>query len=366
MAAPTGSTIRAVKHCVEFTTPVTAEGIRSYTREPVGFIRTTTFTLLGVNWHVRVHLNGVDGNEGCVSVMVAMETPGITVKLSRVSMRVVSKGKTVGAVKEKKDLVLSTEVPFKTGHIDMSSGCWGWPKFLKHSDILANKGDYIPDGVLAVELKLSPMFLPDVIRAPPSNMGDQLHGLLQSGDGADVTLLCGGESFRAHSIILSARSRVFGAQLSPGSPFTGVDLSAVSTPPELTPSALRAVLEFVYTDAVSPMTAEDAQNLLFAADHYDLTRLMKICEETLCNSVTAENSALTLSLAEKHSAVGLKKFILRYMAENTAEVMKTEGWKQMVDSSPRLVAELLAVVVSRGGSSATAVPEKRKRGMFER
>lgn len=48
-----------------------------------------------------------------------------------------------------------------------------------------------------------------------------------------------------------------------------------------------------------------AQHLLAAADLYQLTRLRRICERRLCESVDVETAATTLALAEQnHAEVG--------------------------------------------------------------
>jgi speckle-type POZ protein len=45
-----------------------------------------------------------------------------------------------------------------------------------------------------------------------------------------------------------------------------------------------------------------AQHLLAAADMYQLTRLRRICERRLCESVDVETAATTLALAEQNHA----------------------------------------------------------------
>lgn len=49
------------------------------------------------------------------------------------------------------------------------------------------------------------------------------------------------------------------------------------------------------------------QHLLVAADQYQLSRLRRICEKRLCDTVDVETVATTLALAEQNHAEELKK-----------------------------------------------------------
>jgi speckle-type POZ protein len=61
---------------------------------------------------------------------------------------------------------------------------------------------------------------------------------------------------------------------------------------------MRSLLEFLYTDAVALRSAEEAQHVLNAADHYGMPALVAICEGALCANLSVDNAAFTLTLAE--------------------------------------------------------------------
>lgn len=54
---------------------------------------------------------------------------------------------------------------------------------------------------------------PYLIDFPPVDMGTDFGALLDSGEGTDVTFEVEGETFKAHKLVLAARSPVFKAQL---------------------------------------------------------------------------------------------------------------------------------------------------------
>ena len=176
-------------------------------------------------------------------------------------------------------------------------------------------------------------------------------GLLASGGGADVTLACAdGELVEAHALVLSVRSPVFAALLDTGAPWASGAHEAprqpVPVPPEVTSHTLRRLLHFLYTDELTPASAEEAQHLLNAADVYDVPRLFAICENALRDALTVDNAAITLTLADQHGATALKRATLAWIIPHTVEVMATDGWRHLVASRPSLTEVLLHTVAT--------------------
>lgn len=106
------------------------------------------------------------------------------------------------------------------------------------------------------------------------------------------------------------------------------DASSVPVPETIKPAILRRLLHFIYTDALEPLSAEEAQHLLAAADHYDLKRLVALCAEALASKLSVDNAAYTLTLAAQHGAEGLKERALRFVVDNVAGVVASPGWAQ--------------------------------------
>merc|ERR1711972_935909 len=68
--------------------------------------------------------------------------------------------------------------------------------------------------------------------------------------------------------------------------------------------------------------------LLAAADQYDLKLLKKKCEELLCKSLNISNCLDYLILADMHSTDILKPLVIRFVVENSREVVTQENWKE--------------------------------------
>ncbi|KAI3943706.1 hypothetical protein MKW98_004211 [Papaver atlanticum] len=161
------------------------------------------------------------------------------------------------------------------------------------------------------------------IPVPPSDMIQNLKGLLESGTGFDITFQVGNESFKAHKSILAAQCPVFRAQ------FFGLvgnpDMETIAIE-EFDPFAFKAMLLFLYSDKIpEPRGLSDLdahrtsttimENLLVAADRFVLARLKLMCESKLCEEITANTVATTLVLADRYQCLQLKTECLNFAAK---------------------------------------------------
>ncbi|KAL6653293.1 hypothetical protein ACP70R_008871 [Stipagrostis hirtigluma subsp. patula] len=171
-----------------------------------------------------------------------------------------------------------------------------------------------------------------LVVVPPSDLHRHLAGLLVTEEGADVTFRVAGETFRAHRCVLAARSTVFRAELfgpmkeEESDDATGANGDAavpIIRVDDMEAQVFRALLAFVYTDALPPdapntKRQEEAamlQRLLVAADRYKLERLKLICEDKLCRHIDTGSAATILALAEQRSCRGLKKACLQFLGD---------------------------------------------------
>ncbi|PVH31853.1 hypothetical protein PAHAL_9G247700 [Panicum hallii] len=196
--------------------------------------------------------------------------------------------------------------------------------------------------------------LPLVV-VPPSNLHQNLGDLLASKEGADVTFLVAGETFKAHKCVLAARSAVFMAEV-----FGAMKEStngALIRVDDMDAQVFMALLNFVYTDALPDFRdmkkqeeAAMAQHLLVAADRYNLERLKLICEDRLCSHIDTASAATILALAEQHHCGGLKKACFRFLSSISTlnAVMATDGFDHLIRSCPSVLKELMSNIAARG------------------
>lgn len=109
---------------------------------------------------------------------------------------------------------------------------------------------------------------------------------------------------------------------------------------------LNEMLKFIYTGKATNLE-KMADDLLAAADKYDLERLKMLCEESLCNNLSNETAADILILADMHSANQLKFHAIEFINSHATDVMETTGWKQMITRHPHLVAEAFRALATQ-------------------
>jgi len=243
--------------------------------------------------------------------------------------------------------------------------CHGYRKFVKRS-ILEDpqRGFLVNDTIIikyTIELVVSSggalsrnsSSRNELVKVPPPCLGADLKELLNSGNGADCTVVVEEEEMKAHKIILEARSPFFAALLN--SPMREGQEGRVVIH-DIKAPVFRMLLHFVYTDTLpeeqdgTTLDVCMAQHLLAAADLYQLIRLRRICERRLCDTVDTETVATTLTLAEQNHADELKKVCLDYVARNLGAVMNTDGYRHMTRSCPQLQAEILSTIATSGSS----------------
>uniref|UniRef100_A0A0E0EY53 BTB domain-containing protein n=1 Tax=Oryza meridionalis TaxID=40149 RepID=A0A0E0EY53_9ORYZ len=185
--------------------------------------------------------------------------------------------------------------------------------------------------------------------AAPSMAGavESFGRLLETRLGADVAFEVGGETFAAHRCVLAARSKVFDAELF-GTMKEGTAASVVRID-DMDADVFRGLLSFVYTDELPERedhgeemeTSSDddddgaqsdqkhkqltwLQQLIVAADRYDLQRLKLLCEEEMYDHIGERTVEAMLILADHHHCRVLKDACLGFLGSH-GNLQKGDG-----------------------------------------
>ncbi|XBI68830.1 hypothetical protein VPH35_047980 [Triticum aestivum] len=185
---------------------------------------------------------------------------------------------------------------------------------------------------------------------PPPSISQDLHRLLRERQSPepDVTfVLEDGTEIEAHKLVMAMRSPVFRAQFLCG------DMKERSTRcfimDGMSASTLRAMLYFIYTDEQpTPRRGRCrvamAQDLLVAADLYDLERLRIMCEKILSEGMDVGNVMTTLAQVDgRQSCQQLEASCIEFMASDPDvydAVEATEEYKELEKTCPSFIHEI--------------------------
>uniref|UniRef100_A0A915CTP4 BTB domain-containing protein n=1 Tax=Ditylenchus dipsaci TaxID=166011 RepID=A0A915CTP4_9BILA len=156
----------------------------------------------------------------------------------------------------------------------------------------------------------------------------------------DCQIQVGSTKFMAHKCVLGQKSQVFRAMFSQNKMDEAqsghIDIN------DFPSEAIGAMLEFIYTGEISlAAMAYTAQEILAAADKYDVAGLKEHCESYLSSAVNAKNICELAVLADHYSASGLKEECARFIAVHYNSVIRMPEWNELKLSCSALVNELL-------------------------
>ena len=99
------------------------------------------------------------------------------------------------------------------------------------------------------------------------------------------------------------------------------------------------MLQYIHTGA-SPNLKEMSQELLVAADRYQLEQLKTSCQEILISSLDAKNCISFLILSDKYNAIRLKQAAIEFATENLSEISSSCDWKKELADFPSLLTDI--------------------------
>ena len=173
------------------------------------------------------------------------------------------------------------------------------------------------------------------IKVPDCSLSDDFGHLFEDKQFSDVILSVAGYEFKVHKAILSVRSPVFAAMFKHDMKERNTGIVKID---DVSQDVMEEVLRFVYTGKVLNID-KMADDLLTAADKYQLDRLKAMCEKSLRKNLSIENVSEVLILADFHNADQLKLQTIEFINTHGIDVIETEGFKTMMDTNPGLIAE---------------------------
>lgn len=336
-------------------------------------IASGNFTVGGFQWAVYFYPDGKnpEDNSTYVSAFIALASEGTDVRALFELTLVDQSGKGKHKVHSHFDRSLESG-PYT---LKYRGSMWGYKRFFRRA--MLETSDYLKNDCLQINctvgVVVSATDSPRLhrIQVPESNMGAHFGALLGTMEGSDITFEVSGEKFRAHKLVLAARSPVFRSKFFDAAEEDNQEVVIT----DLEPKVFEAMLHFIYRDTLSEdvesvkcsssssssISETLAGKLLAVADSYGLERLKLLCESRLCNNISVDYVSEMLALADQCHALELKNVCLKFAAEHLAAVMRTDGFVHLRENCPALQSEILKTVAgceedhSSGGTKSRSV-----------
>ncbi|XP_022978179.1 BTB/POZ and MATH domain-containing protein 4-like isoform X2 [Cucurbita maxima] len=297
-------------------------------------IASENFTVGGYQWAIYFYPDGKNPEDSSayVSVFIALASEGTDVRALFELTLVDQSGEGKHKVHSHFDRSLESG-PYT---LKYRGSMWGYKRFFRRTSLETSV--FLKDDCLKINCTVGVVVSGidssrlHSIHVPESDIGAHFGTLLENDEGSDVTFNVSGEKFRAHKLVLAARSPVFVNDFVNMMEEDNDEIHIT----EMEPGVFKALLHFIYRDtlpeddefleasssSVPSLPDSLPAKLLAAADKYDLPRLRLMCESVLCKDISVHSVSHILALADLYHAADLKSVCLKFTAENLVGLMQ--------------------------------------------
>jgi len=154
----------------------------------------------------------------------------------------------------------------------------------------------------------------------------------------DVTVKCGDATFECNKFMMTSRSPVFKSMFKSNMIESQTNIVNIV---DLQPKVVKGMLQYIHTGICSDKHNISPQDLLVAADRYQLEKLKVSCQEKLIHSLAVDNCITTLILSDVYNATDLRDPALQFVSKNIKAISKSCDWKKELAAYPSLMADMI-------------------------
>ncbi|GAB1598836.1 kelch-like protein 10 [Argonauta hians] len=151
--------------------------------------------------------------------------------------------------------------------------------------------------------------------------------LRNAGELCDAEILVGNTSFPIHRVILSSSSTYFRV-LFTNERFQSNRKKVIV--PNVSVNTMNSILQFAYTQECC-INCHNVENILIAADYFNMIRLLQCCCEFLRSGLNVDNCIGVKRLAQMYSCRELELAAHRYILQNFSQVYRQSDEFQQLD-----------------------------------
>ncbi len=179
------------------------------------------------------------------------------------------------------------------------------------------------------------------------DLAEDLGNMLDSGDTADVLLVCGDTKFPCHRSLLAARSSVFKTMFYGKGNFKERKTGQVVIE-EFKPEEVKQFLKFIYVGECN-FSEVDPWQILAMADKYDVQGLKKTCGLVLKESLSKNNC---LEYVDKACLFKINDLISACvdLARKNPKLISDADWTGLAGKYPEIAVELFKKLCAKDNS----------------
>lgn len=237
--------------------------------------------------------------------------------------------------REFKHLFTSISVSYP-GFLDAESRFLINPNLLSNDTLSIVCDLTVPDGELTSEIKRTVPGLYEEIDI--TCWKKNLLNLLENENYADMFLSVDGKVFKAHKVILAARSPVFAKMFESD---MVEKLSGSVTIEDISSSVMKRMLTYIYTSDLRDLTMTDAQELYRAADKYEILDLKESCASFIIQNINADSACEVFMLSDLFGDERMNKAARQLICSRASDALLTPQGMELMMNHPTLMKDIL-------------------------
>jgi len=186
----------------------------------------------------------------------------------------------------------------------------------------------------------------ECVGKPIQTISEDLVRMYEDSVLSDVEVICTvgeGCKFRAHRVVLAARSPVFKTMFLTGMREKRTGKVVIE---DASPEAVRCMLSFAYKDGCPQLDESNIFDVLKIANKYDMPGLRDICLEFMALNARSDNTVAFLVACECYKFLDFKHMLLSALADNPPALHECING-QSLDKHPELMKQLLTLLTHR-------------------
>uniref|UniRef100_A0A914VZL0 BTB domain-containing protein n=1 Tax=Plectus sambesii TaxID=2011161 RepID=A0A914VZL0_9BILA len=225
---------------------------------------------------------------------------------------------------------------------------WGFYRLIGHTQLMHSVDGLLLNDSLIIFCQMTVIRNDVILNADSFTAANQLsllakqERLYETGKHTDCILVCPDGQVSAYRCQLAAQSRVFNSM------FANDSVEAKTG---------RVIIKDISQDVMSELCRYSrcgkviglkkvADQLLMAADKYEMEDLKEVCAASMRRTMTKANVCSRLILADRHHVPSLKNAAIQFFTANCKSIDELDDYQLLLKSHHQLVAEIFAAMFS--------------------